>query len=294
MGGNRVFGQSSKNLFEPFLCSSSSCSYFVTLRVLLYQSECLRVFLSPLYPNFLISLHGFTSTYILGWSLFPAPGETPCVVLNYLKLDMRLVHQRIHYVYALLTLKIHGNFVIIARIIRLIFLLSLQESDTLSISVHSPLKAICIWWWQWRYWFIDGWWRWELCNQWSLVLWPPNSVVLSVAGNHFLKQKPMILRRMPRLQYLISTTLTIQLTQESLLIEMCMSCTKVWLLFKSGTSLVPGRKLRTMFGSWVQWNEPWSHFQAGKGSKEDNGISIRVKKEIWVHNDWVDGWDICD
>ncbi|KAL6316591.1 hypothetical protein AAG906_018846 [Vitis piasezkii] len=53
MGGNRVFGQSSKNLFEHFLCSSSSCSYFVTLRVLLYQSECLRVFLSPLYPNFL-------------------------------------------------------------------------------------------------------------------------------------------------------------------------------------------------------------------------------------------------
>lgn len=117
-------------------------------------------------------LHGFTSTCILGWSLFPAPGETPCVVLNYLKLDRRLVHQRIHYVYALLTLKIHGNFVIIARIIRLVFLLSPQESDTLSISVHSPLKAICIWWCQWRYWFIDGWWRWELCNQWSLVLWP--------------------------------------------------------------------------------------------------------------------------
>ena len=44
MGGNRVFGQSSKNLFEPFLCSSSSCSYFVSKRVLLYQSECVRVF----------------------------------------------------------------------------------------------------------------------------------------------------------------------------------------------------------------------------------------------------------
>ena len=43
VGWNRVFGQSSKNLFESFLCSSS-CSYFVTLRVLLYQSECLRVF----------------------------------------------------------------------------------------------------------------------------------------------------------------------------------------------------------------------------------------------------------
>ena len=39
VGGNRVFGQSSKNLFEPFLCSSSSCSYFVTLRVLLYQES---------------------------------------------------------------------------------------------------------------------------------------------------------------------------------------------------------------------------------------------------------------
>ena len=45
MGGNRVFGQNSKNLFKSFLCSSSSCSYFVTLRVLSYQSKCLRVFL---------------------------------------------------------------------------------------------------------------------------------------------------------------------------------------------------------------------------------------------------------
>ena len=44
VGGNRVFGQSSKNLFEPFLCSSSFCSYFVSKRVLLYQSECVRVF----------------------------------------------------------------------------------------------------------------------------------------------------------------------------------------------------------------------------------------------------------
>ena len=44
VGGNRVFGQSSKNLFEPFLCSSSSYSYFVSKRVLLYQSECVRVF----------------------------------------------------------------------------------------------------------------------------------------------------------------------------------------------------------------------------------------------------------
>ena len=44
VGGNRVFGQSFKNLFEPFLCSSSSCSYFVSKRVLLYQSECVRVF----------------------------------------------------------------------------------------------------------------------------------------------------------------------------------------------------------------------------------------------------------
>ena len=52
VGGNRVFGQSSKNLFEPFLCSSSSCSYFVSKRVLLYQSECVKCFLSPLYPNF--------------------------------------------------------------------------------------------------------------------------------------------------------------------------------------------------------------------------------------------------
>ena len=44
VGGNRVFGQSSKNLFKPFLCSSSSYSYFVSKRVLLYQSECVRVF----------------------------------------------------------------------------------------------------------------------------------------------------------------------------------------------------------------------------------------------------------
>ena len=52
MGGNWVFGQSSKNLFESFLCSSSSCSYFVTLRVLLYQCECLRVFLFSIVSNF--------------------------------------------------------------------------------------------------------------------------------------------------------------------------------------------------------------------------------------------------
>ena len=50
VGGNRVFGQSSKNLFEPFLCSSSSCSYFVTLRVLLYQESVWECFFSPLYP----------------------------------------------------------------------------------------------------------------------------------------------------------------------------------------------------------------------------------------------------
>ena len=51
VGGNRVFGQSSKNLFESFLCYSS-CSYFVSLRVLLYQSECMRVFLFSIVSKF--------------------------------------------------------------------------------------------------------------------------------------------------------------------------------------------------------------------------------------------------
>ena len=65
MGGNRVFGQSSKNLFEPFLCSSSSCSYFITLRVLLYQESVWECFFFPLYPSF--SYHNWCGI----WSQHP-------------------------------------------------------------------------------------------------------------------------------------------------------------------------------------------------------------------------------
>ena len=73
VGGNRVFGQSSKNLFEHFLCSSSSsCSYFVSLRVLWYQNECLRVFLFSIVSKF-FNINSQCSTTIdhpwasIGW-----------------------------------------------------------------------------------------------------------------------------------------------------------------------------------------------------------------------------------